>query len=110
MSLEVESITPVKPPEIDIIIPGPKGDPGERGEPGPIGPPGPPGKPFTFNDFTQEQLESLRGPKGNTGDPGPKGDPGPRGEPGPAPDTSEFLVKDELEQIIIKLKEINGGN
>lgn len=68
------------------------------------GPPGPPGKPFTFDDFTQEQLESLRGPKGD------KGDPGDRGDPGPAPDTSEFMVKDELEQIIIELRKINGGN
>lgn len=107
MSLEVESITPVKQAEVDVSIPGPKGDPGPRGEPGPIGPPGPPGKPFTFSDFTQEQLESLRGPKGERGEPGPKGEPG---NPGPAPDTSEFLVKDELEQIIIKLREINGGN
>lgn len=107
MSLEVESITPVKQAEVDVSIPGPKGDPGPRGEPGPIGPPGPPGKPFTFSDFTQEQLESLRGPMGERGEPGPKGEPGNHG---PAPDTSEFLVKDELEQIIIKLREINGGN
>ena len=57
-----------------------------------VGPPGPPGKPFTFDDFTQEQLESLRGPKG------------------PAPDVSEFMVKDELEQIIVELRKINGGN
>ena len=56
---------------------------------------GPPGKPFTFDDFTQEQLESLKGPKG---------------DPGPAPDTSEFMVKDEIEQIIIELRKINGGN
>jgi hypothetical protein len=57
-----------------------------------VGPPGPPGKPFTFDDFTQEQLESLRGPTG------------------PAPDVAEFMVKDELEQIIIELRKINGGN
>ena len=113
MSLEVESITPVKSAEVDVSIPGHKGDPGEKGEPGPQGLPGPPGKPFTFSDFTQEQLESLRGPKGERGEPGNPGKDGARGEqgpPGPAPDTSEFLVKDELEQIIIKLREINGGN
>lgn len=75
-----------------------------RGPRGDAGPPGPPGKPFTFNDFTPEQLESLKGPKGD------KGDPGDKGEPGPAPDTSEFIVKDELEQIIIELRKINGGN
>ena len=109
MSLEIESITPVNSAEVDISIPGPKGDPGPRGEPGPIGPPGPPGKPFTFEDFTPEQLEALKvkGDKGDKGEPGIQGIPG---EPGPAPDTSEFLVKDELEQIIIKLREINGGN
>ena len=111
--MEVESITPINQADIDISIPGPKGDPGPRGEPGqqgqqgPPGPPGPPGKPFTFDDFTPEQLESLRGHKGERGDPGPRGIPG---NPGPAPDISEFMVKDELEQIIIKLREINGGN
>ena len=116
MSLEVESITPVKQAEVDVSIPGPKGDPGPRGEPGQIGPPGPPGKPFTFSDFTQEQLESLRGPKGeplrfeDLTESQKQQLKGPKGDPGPAPDTSEFLVKDELEQIIIKLREINGGN
>lgn len=45
---------------------GPKGDTGERGPQGDIGPrgeQGPKGDPFTFSDFTEEQLESLRGPK-----------------------------------------------
>lgn len=105
--MEVESITPVNLPEVDISIPGPKG---EKGEQGPVGPPGPRGKPFTFEDFTPEQLESLRGPKGDTGLRGEKGDPGPIGLTGPAPDTSEFMVKDELEQIITLLKQINGSN
>lgn len=45
--------------------------------------------------------------KGQKGDPG---EPGPIGLTGPAPDTSEFMVKDELEQIIIELRKINGGN
>ena len=36
---------------------GPKGDRGERG---------PKGDPFTFADFTQEQLEKLKWPKGGT--------------------------------------------
>lgn len=34
--------------------------------------PGPKGDPFTYEDFTPEQLEAL---KGKPGDPGPKGDP-----------------------------------
>ena len=42
------------------------------------GPVGPKGDPFTYDDFTPEQLESLRGPVGHQGIPGiqgPKGDP-----------------------------------
>lgn len=50
------------------------------------------------------QIIKMKGPKGDPGD------PGPIGLTGPAPDTSEFMVKDELEQIIIELKKINGGN
>lgn len=37
------------------------------------------GDPFTFEDFTQEQLASLQGPKGDKGDQGPKGDKGDQG-------------------------------
>lgn len=60
---------------------------GLRGEfPGRIvigvqGPPGPKGDPFTYEDFTQEQLEGLTGPQGV---PGPAGPAGPAGESGPA--------------------------
>lgn len=52
---------------------------------------GPKGDPFTYEDFTEEQLEALRGPqgpagangeKGDRGEPGPKGDQGPKGDPG----------------------------
>lgn len=66
-----------------------------------------------FEDLTENQKQQLKGEKrdpGEKGDSGEKGDPGDRGEPGPAPDTSEFIVKDELEQIIIELRKINGGN
>lgn len=45
-----------------------------------------------FEDLTESQKQQLKGEKG------------------PAPDTSEFMVKDELEQIITILKQINGGN
>lgn len=34
------------------------------------------GEPFTYSDFTVEQLEALRGPRGYTGAKGDKGDPG----------------------------------
>lgn len=54
-----------------------------------------------FEDLTESQKQQLKGEKG---------DPGDRGDPGPAPDTSEFMVKDELEQIIIELRKINGGD
>lgn len=54
-----------------------------------------------FEDLTENQKQQLKGEKG---------DPGDRGEPGPEPDTSEFMVKNELEQIIIELRKINGGN
>lgn len=54
-----------------------------------------------FEDLTESQKQQLKGEKG---------DPGDRGEPGPAPDTSEFMVKDELEQFIFQLRKINGGN
>ena len=52
---------------------------------------GDPGAAFTFDMFTAEQLESLRGPAGNNGndgakgekgDPGEKGEKGEKGEPG----------------------------
>lgn len=48
-----------------------------------------------FEDLTENQKQQLKGEKG---------------DPGPAPDTSEFIVKNELEQIIIELRKINGGN
>lgn len=47
------------------------------------------GDSFTYNDFTQEQLEALtgpqgdRGPKGDTGPAGPRGEKGDPGEQGP---------------------------
>ena len=66
-----------------------------------------------FEDLTESQKQQLKGEKGDRGEKGQKGDPGepgPRGLTGPAPDTSEFMVKDELEQIIVELRKINGGN
>jgi len=83
---------------------GPRGVQGEKGETGLRGIPGekgPRGDPFTYDDFTKEQLKSLRGPKGDQGERGPKGDPfrfkdfskeelrllkGPQGERGPKGD------------------------
>lgn len=62
---------------------GDKGDKGEKGDTGPQGETGAKGDAFTFDDFTPEQLESLRGPKGDTGAIGPQGTEGAVGPQGP---------------------------
>ena len=69
-------------PKGDTGAQGPKGDPGERGPQGIQGLAGAPGRdgrdgidgtqgpkgdPFTYADFTQEQLNSLKGSKGDPG-------------------------------------------
>ena len=64
---------------------GPKGDTGPqgpKGDAGSQGPQGPKGEAFTFEDFTPEQLASLKGPKGDTGPQGPQGDTGAQGPQG----------------------------
>lgn len=67
---------------------GPKGDTGETGPQGPKGETGDPGAkgdkgdPFTYADFTPEQLSSLKGDKGDKGDRGEKGETGSQGEQG----------------------------
>ena len=89
---------------------GPQGKQGERGERGPQGIQGDQGEkgdPFKFEDFTAEQLYSLKG------DPGVKGDKGDKGEDGRdgknayelylenAPDGAPLLSIDEwLESLI----------
>lgn len=47
---------------------------------------GPQGKPFTYEDFTEEQLQALTGPQGPAGE---KGDKGATGEQGPQGVTGE---------------------
>lgn len=95
-------------PKGDTGPQGPKGETGPQGLPGEAGPKGetgatgaqgergPKGDPFTYDDFTAEQLELLKGPKGDVGPQGPigetgpqgiqglKGDPGEKGDPGTA--------------------------
>ncbi len=48
---------------------------GSMGPQGPQGEKGDKGDPFTYEDFTEEQLANLVGPPGLTGPQGPKGDP-----------------------------------
>jgi hypothetical protein len=77
-----------------------EGAPGEKGEMGPEGPTGPQGpqgemgpqglqgeagkdgKDFTFDMFTEEQLEMLKGAQGEVGPQGPQGEQGIQGEQG----------------------------
>ena len=69
---------------------GPQGEIGATGPQGPKGDTGEKGAPFTYSDFTAEQLAALKGPKGDTGATGPKGDTGdtgPQGPQGPKGDT-----------------------
>ena len=49
--------------EIAALV-GPKGDKGDKGEPGAA---------FTYDMFTQEQLNALQGPTGAQGEPGKDG-------------------------------------
>ena len=56
---------------------------GPKGDTGASGPQGPKGDAFTFEDFTPEQLVSLKGPKGDTGAQGPIGPKGDTGDTGP---------------------------
>lgn len=58
--------------------PGVDGAPGADGADGATGPQGPKGDPFTYADFTPEQLAALKGEQGAVG---PKGDKGDKGDP-----------------------------
>ncbi len=61
-------------------VTGQKGDPGPKGDKG---------DPFTYNDFTPDQLAALKGPKGDKGDQGVAGQQGPIGPVGPKGDRGE---------------------
>ena len=54
---------------------------------GDTGPQGPKGEPFTYSDFTPEQLAGLKGDKGDQGIQGIQGIQGPQGEKGENGDT-----------------------
>lgn len=77
-------------------IPGKDGERGERGLPGESGKDGKPGDkgdkgdPFTYEDFTDEQLQALKGEQGEPGKPGPAGKPGEQGPKGDKGDPFEY--------------------
>ena len=71
------------------------------------GPPGPKGDPFTYEDFTQEQLagltgpQGIQGPKGETGPRGPQGEAGadgPKGDPG-----KDYVLTDADKQEVVNM-------
>ena len=61
-------------------VTGQKGDPGPKGDKG---------NPFTYADFTPDQLAALKGPKGDQGIQGVAGPQGLQGVAGPKGDTGE---------------------
>ena len=99
---------------------GPKGDKGDKGDTGdpftysdftdeqlaglkgPKGDKGDKGDPFTYSDFTDEQLEALQGPKGDKGEKGDKGDKGDIGET-PVLSIGTVTTVDPTEQADISL-------
>lgn len=81
---------------------GPKGDIGPQGPQGEIGPQGETGKAFTYEDFSPEQLEKLKGEQGLPGEAGPMGPEGPKGEKGEV--GAPFAIK----KIYASIEEMNA--
>lgn len=84
-------------------IQGEKGEPGERGQQGLKGDKG---EPFTYEDFTEEQLASLKGEKGDKGDKGEPGDPATYDDTELRNKITE--VENSIGDISTILDEING--
>lgn len=66
------------------------------------------GDPFTFADFTPEQLASLKGEKGDPGAKGTKGDKGENGAglEGTATTLSALSLDADLTAVITKVNEV----
>ena len=84
-----------------------EGPQGPAGQDGTDGKDGVDGKDFTYDMFTEEQLEALRGPKGiqgpkgEQGIQGEQGPKGPQGEPGKSI-SIEILTQEEYEALEVK--------
>lgn len=72
--------------------PGANGKDGAPGADGKDGEKGEKGDPFTYEDFTFEQLASLVGPQGPQGETGPQGEPGADGQMLDVYSTEEIVV------------------
>ena len=75
---------------------GPQGPQGEKGETGDA---------FTYDMFTDEQLEALTGPQGEKGDTGPQGPQGIQGDTGPQ---GEQGIQGERGTSIVSIKRTSG--
>ena len=80
-------------------IKGPIGDTGAKGERGEKG------DPFTYDDFTDEQLANLKGDKGDTG---PKGEQGEQGLPGEMQDLTPIETHLDNHESRLNLIESQG--
>lgn len=80
---------------------GADGAQGPKGDTGPQGPKGDKGDPFTYSDFTIEQLAALKGEKGDKGDKGDKGETGATGAQGPKGDPGADYTLTEADKAEI---------
>ena len=87
---------------------GAAGPQGPAGATGPQGPAGPAGAAFTYDDFTEEQLQAITGPQGPAG---PAGATGPAGADGktPARGTDYWTEADKAEIKAYVDEAILGG-
>ena len=74
-------------------VTGQKGDPGPKGDKG---------DPFTYADFTPDQLAALKGPKGDPGPQGPQGPAGVGGSGGGSVDLSQYAKKADLNAYLTR--------
>ena len=84
----------------DIGPQGPQGPKGDTGATGPQGPSGLKGDAFTFEDFTPEQLASLKGPKGDAGSQGPQGPKGDRGSDATATPLTDTVTQGDTTHAV----------